>query len=542
MPTSPFLPLPAGLEIATVQTIDDLLTVHVVSTRMSSPCPLCFCPAQRRHSQYTRMVADLPCAGFRVQLMLHVRKFFCDRTDCPRKIFSERLPFFVEPWARMTMRLCQAIQAIGTASSAEVGARLAARLALQTSPTTILRRVMLLPLDSAGLVRVVGIDDWSFRRGRKFGTILVDLTSHKVIDLLPDRNTETAAAWMREHPEIEIVSRDRGEEYAAAARKGAPQAKSVADRFHITQNLGEALEPFLDRNKVCLRFAAEAKEAPQSQGQTAPPQPPTPGQIRPAPSKKAEQVRLAHRQARRERYEQAMALRAQGFKIADIASRLGVHRRTVERFLAAPSFPEKKRRRPERTQLEAYHPYLGEQWQAGVHNAAHLFRELTALGYTGSYASVYAYLTCLRTGSCLPATPVQPPVRQLSAKQVRFLFVRSPTDLEAEEQKDLETILSRSGELATVYRLVQRFQQMMHHRRAQLLDDWMQQVLDCPCPELHRFVTGLRQDYEAVKAALTYEWNNGVVEGHVNRLKLLKRLGYGRADLPLLRQRVLHAL
>jgi transposase len=164
-----------------------------------------------------------------------------------------------------------------------------------------------------------------------------------------------------------------------------------------------------------------------------------------------------------------MTLREQGFKIADIASRLGVHRRTIERLLAAASFPEKKRRRPERTKLEAYHPYLWEQWQAGVHNAAHLFRELTARGYMGSYASVYAYLSCLRTGNCLPATAVQPAVRQLSAKQVRFLFVRAPTDLKPEEQKDLETILSRSGELATVYRFVQRFQQMMHHRRAQLL-------------------------------------------------------------------------
>src|SRR6266852_4282674 len=514
MPTSPFLPLQPGLEIVSVQTVDDLLIVHVVSTKMTSHCPLCFCAAPRRHSQYTRVVADLPCAGFRVQLILHVRKFFCDRADCPRKIFSERLPFLVEPWARMTTRLCQAIQAIGRATSGEVGARLAAQLALQTSPTTILRRVMVLPIDSPGLVAVLGIDDWSFRRGRKFGTILVDLTSHKVIDLLPDRTTETAAAWMLSHPEIEIVSRDRGEEYAAAARKGAPKAKSVADRFHITKNLGEALEPFLDRNKVSLRFADEAESAAQGQGQASPPQPPAPGEIRPAPSKKEEEGRLAHRQARRERYEQAIALREQGFKIADIASRIGVHRRTVERFLAAPSFPEKKRRRAERTKLEAYHPYLWEHWQAGVHNAAHLFRELTALGYTGSYASVYAYLSCLR----------------------------SPSDLEPEEQKDLETILSRSGELATVYHLVQRFQEMIHHRRAQLLDDWMQQALDCPCPELHRFVTGLCQDYDAVKAALTYDWNNGVVEGHVNRLKLIKRMGYGRADLPLLRQRVLHAL
>ena len=175
--SSPFLPLPAGLEIATTTMRDDLLVVQVVSTKMRSCCPLCFCPAERRHSHYTRVVADLPCAGFRVQLILHMRRFFCDNTNCIRKIFTERLPAFVLPWARLTVRLCEALQSLGLATCGELGTRLAERLALQTSPTTILRRLMVLPTAAKEQGSELGREDFSFRRGRKFGTILVEYVS-----------------------------------------------------------------------------------------------------------------------------------------------------------------------------------------------------------------------------------------------------------------------------------------------------------------------------------------------------------------------------
>ena len=231
--SSPFLPLPAGLEIATAILHEDLLVVEVVSTKARSCCPLCFCPAERRHSQYTRVVADLPCAGFRLQLILHVRRFFCDTASCIRRIFTERLPAFALPWARLTVRLCEALQSVGLATCGELGTRLAERLAMQTSPTMILRRLMVLPTAARKQVSELGIDDFSFRRGRKFGTILVDLQSHTVIDLLPDRKAETAKAWMKAHPEITLMSRDRGGDYISAAAGGAPSAIQCADRFHL---------------------------------------------------------------------------------------------------------------------------------------------------------------------------------------------------------------------------------------------------------------------------------------------------------------------
>jgi transposase len=217
-----------------------------------------------------------------------------------------------------------------------------------------------------------------------------------------------------------------------------------------------------------------------------------------------------------------------------------VSRSTIERFLAAASFPEKKRRRKEKTKLDPYRPYLFERWQAGCQNAAHLWQEITEQGYHGSSASVYTYIRCLRKGVSLKDAPLPAPVRQLSAKQVRFLFLRHPTDLKPEEQKDLDEILLRHTDLAALYQLVQQFRSLMHARRPQQLDDWVQQVVKTSFSELHHFVSGLRKDWDAVKAAFTVEWSNGMVEGQVNRLKLLKRQMYGRANFDLLRLRVLH--
>jgi transposase len=250
---SSYFGLPENMAIASVHPTSLLVSVSLACCDSIALCPLCQRPSERVHSKYQRTVADVPCGGRRMVLLLTVRKFICHTCGCWRSIFTERLPDLVQSYARMTNRLREWIEIIGRAAGGEMGARLAEYLGICTSPTTILRRVMALPTPPAGAVSVLGIDDWSFRRGRKFGTILVDLDRHQVIDLLPDRCAETAAAWMQMHPEIDVVSRDRGEEYAAAARLGAPQARQVADRFHLAQNLTDIVEVILARCRVEIR-------------------------------------------------------------------------------------------------------------------------------------------------------------------------------------------------------------------------------------------------------------------------------------------------
>lgn len=531
MSSSPFLPLPPGLEIATIEAVDDLVRVQVISIRNSSRCPLCYQPATRIHSRYTRVVADVPCGGFQVQLVLHVRKFFCDTPACPRKIFTERLPVFVQPWARMTTRFSQMLQALGLATCGELGTRLSGRLGLHTSPTTLLRRVMTLPTAPPGPVSSLGIDDFSFRRGRQFGTILVDLDRHQVIDLLADRKTETAAAWMHTHDEIEIVSRDRGEDYAAAARKGAPQAIQIADRFHLTKNLVEAIEPLVAR---CY------KEIRKAQVPLPPVTLPQAKEWRQAIDASAEGKRLARLAHNQERYAQVIELQLRGVKQEEIAKRLRISKRTLQRWIEQGACPGSTRRRKRRSIFDPYAPHVLARWQQGCRDVSLLWQEIRDQGFSGQIQTVYRFIRTLRQGPVeLPAPSV---LDRLSLQEARWLIVRPGDALKADERADLQELCQASQELARLYTLVQSFGQIVRKREGQRLQDWIKQVTDSGLPEVQRFAKGLERDKAAVLAGLTLVYSNGQVEGQINKLKLIKRTMYGRAGVPLLRQRVLHAL
>src|ERR1700680_4421858 len=253
MEGTPLLALPEGMLIDEIQITEQGLIITVIATHPTSCCPLCSQRSSSIQSHYRRVLRDAPCAGRQVQLFLTVRKFYCRNALCSRKVFTERLPAFVDPWARMTIRHCQQITSIGLATCGKGGVRLAARLGTQTTRQTILRRVMDLPDTPAGSILFLGIDDFSFRRGLRFGTILVNLESRRVVDLLPDREAATSAAWMRHQLDLMAVSRDRGGAYASAAAQGAPQAMQCADRFHLMKNLGEAVEDLLARHLSASR-------------------------------------------------------------------------------------------------------------------------------------------------------------------------------------------------------------------------------------------------------------------------------------------------
>jgi transposase len=300
-------------------------------------------------------VRDVACGGRQVQLSLTVRKFFCRNALCQRKIFTERIAQFVVPWARMTIRHCQALQSIGLSTCGKGGAKLAARLGMQASRHTILRRIMDLPDGSAGSVVYVGVDDFSFRRGYRFGTILVNLESHCVVDLLPDRRAETATQWIRQQPDVMVVSRDRGGEYASAASEGPPKAIQCADRFHILKNLTEAVQVLLARCQAEILTTSNAEEAPQEERDK-----PLISieEWRPPESAHVQKVRVARRAGRYARYQHVVEFAKQGMSTQEIAGRLGMSDRTVRDWLKRGAFPEAKRRRKRQSSFDAFAPYV----------------------------------------------------------------------------------------------------------------------------------------------------------------------------------------
>src|SRR5436190_16226034 len=584
MERTPLLPLPEGMFIEQIETNKTNLVVSVISTHSTSCCPLCTRPSSSVHSYYRRSVRDLPCGGRNIRLLLTVRKFFCRNGDCKRKIFTERLPNFVEPWAKMTNRLCEAVQAIGVSTSGSLGARLAARLGISSSWMTVLRRIMDLPTPASGSVVALGIDDFSFRRGRNFGTILVNLDKHQVIDLLADRSSKTAGDWMRSHPEIDYVSRDRSKEYAQRATEGAPQATEISDRFHLVKNLVEAIESEVSRCYKQLRQAQPPLPSPDlpqaDEWQQAPDgdvqrkhlarQADKQGQFEQfkalqlgglSPKEISQRlgisVRTVYRWQEREfcpasrpqrkqqtdkqeRFEQVNALRLRGLSQKEIAQRLGIGVRTVQRWQAREACVARGPRRKRRSIFDPYAPYVLFRWQQGERSIELLWQEIQNQGFKGSIRTVYRFVRSLRQESLpLPAPSVWD---RVSVQTAIWLIARPYEKLKANERADLEELCRASQELAALHTLVQSFGQMVRKREGHRLQDWMKQVETSSFREVQRFARGLERDKEEVLAGLTLIYSNGQVEGQINKLKLIKRQGYGRAGFPLLRQRVLHAL
>jgi transposase len=535
------------------------------------------------HSYYHRSVRDVPCGGQSVRLALTVRKFFCRTAGCRRKIFAERLPSFVEPWAQMSVRLSEQIQAIGLSTSGSQGTRLSARLGICTSWMTILRRIMELPPVAAGSVAALGIDDFSFRRGRKFGTILIDLDAHRVIDVLAERSSQSAANWMRQHPEIDYVSRDRGKDYTQGTSEGAPQAIQVSDRFHLMKNFVEAVEAEVSRCYKQLRQALlplSLPDAPQAdEWQQAPDGEGKRNCLARQPDKheQFEQVKdlLAHglsakeiaqqlampvrkvyrwqerescpaggtgrvpRADKQDRFEQIKALRRLGLSQKEIADRLAIGVRTVQRWQKREDAPASQPRRKRRSIFDPYASYVLSRWEQGSRDIGQLFREIQEQGFKGSIRVLYRFVKALRQQSVsLPAPSV---LDRVAVQKATWLIARPSEKLKADERTDLQELCQTSQELAALHHLAQAFGQIVRKQEGHRLGDWMKQVEECRFRDVKRFVAGLQRDQGEVLAGLTLVYSNGQVEGQVNKLKLIKRQGYGRAGFPLLRQRVLHA-
>ena len=352
-----------------------------------------------------------------------------------------------------------------------------------------------------------------------------------MIDLLPDRKAETAKAWIQTHPEIKVVSRDRAGDYATAARLGAPQAIEAADRFHLVKNLAEAVEKALARCRADLRKGSKVKEAAEAEVPEEPPLPLFTCDGRPY---------SAHQTERYDRYQQVVALRKQGMQVKEIAKRVGLGRRTIQRWLAQETYAETNYHHPHRSRFDTYEAYVKQRWDDGCHNIQQIWREVKAQGYPHSDRALRAHLDTLR-GSVKADFPEASSLDHFSAKETCWLFIRHVDDLKEKEQEELATIRQASETAETIYQLVQAFLQMVRKLQGEQLESWLRSVRACHVPELHSFANGLERDKAAVLVGLTLSHNNGQVEGQVTRIKLIKRMMYGRAGFPLLRQRVLHA-
>jgi len=487
------------------------------------------------------MLADLPWATCRVRLHVQVRKFFCGTPDCPRRIFTERLPAVAAPWARRTTRLARLLSALGLALGGATRSKLTAQLGMAVSPALLLRRVRSSRCPTSSAPRVVGVDDWAFHKGHRYGTILVDLERRRPIALLPDREPATLAAWLKAHPRIQIITRDRSAKYAEGAREGAPHAVQVADRWHLLKNLREAVQRFLTRQHACLERAAASVPQGQLLEHTT-----TAGSVAMLSSRSAHE-RQQNRAKHYARSCQVLALHHQGVSQKQSAQTLGMHTMTVRTFLRAGAFPERATSR-RRGQLDPYVAFLHQRWLAGCKNPTQLWHEIVTQGYCGTPRMVRRYIA--RLGQHVKAlTPEQRAqfmraetiFKTPTVRRATFWLLKAAEALTPEQQAFITQLCTLSTEIKEVQTLAHAFVQMLQERHASRLRTWLDNAEQSTVSEIRSFATGMRQDEAAVTAALEYAWSNGQVEGQINKLKLIKRQMYGRAQLDLLKARLLEA-
>jgi transposase len=525
------------------------VTLQVQSTQVRVHCPVCRFPTRRIHSRYRRTVADLPWAHYRVVLQLSVRKFFCANGRCTRRIFTERLPGVVAPWARRTERLLAWLAQIAVALGGAAGVQLSRGLGMPVSRRTLLRVLRRLPFPSFASPTILGVDDFAMRKRRAYGTVLIDLERHQPVALLPDRTAETLAHWLQEHPGVEVIARDRSSAYADGAHQGAPAAIQVADRFHLLQNLREALDQVFTMHGKALDAVNDlVRQQPMAlpDGTVAVPVPP-PDTPRPV------QQRAAQRQARRQTiYEQVWTFHRQGWTSRAIAQQVGISLRTVQRDLQTATFPGRKRRSDcGQSLLDPYKVTLLERWNAGCHTAMRLFRELRQRGYGGSYGLVAAYVRRVRQAQGLAPgqrrarqpLPVvaESPYQSLTPRRATWLVLRREEQRTNHETQQLAQLRAQHAEVDEAITLAQDFATLVRQRQPTQLDPWLKRATTSTLEALRRFAKGLYEDYDAVKAGVTLPWSTGPVEGHINRLKMLKRQMFGRARLDLLSRRFVRA-
>jgi len=423
---------------------------------------------------------------------------------------------------------------------------------------TLLRIIRGLPDPAAPTPKLLGVDEFAIRRGQTYATILLDMATHRPIDVLDGRRADTFADWLRQHPGVRVICRDRSGAYAEGARQGAPEAIQVADRFHLWANLGEAVEKTVFAHRGCLAEPEiepdETASTVDAQHDAAPVEDADPAATSVAPPHHDGLLDVSGRPRRLvarsiERFEAVQALRAQGMSLRAITVALDLDRKTVRRFADMPSLDELLFKATHRvSKLDRYKPYLDHRAGEGCTNAVVLFAELKAMGYTGSDQTVRRYVAPLRpkhkqqtANSGKTAAPTVRPAPPKPRRVARWIMTR-PDRLKPGETVALKQILARCPQLEATAGHVTGFAAMMSERSgAQQLDGWMHAILADDLPALHSLVNGMRRDHTAILNGLSLPYSSGAVEGAVTRAKAIKRAYYGRANLDLLRKRVLPA-
>lgn len=542
------LPDQSSLEPCRVRKDNDRWTVTAMASPAEAKCPDCGVPATARHSRYLRHLKDLPVQGRAVKLMIRVSRWRCRNPECERQIFCQRLNEVAHKHARETKRFGEVLQLLGHTLGGRPGERLSARLGLLVSNDGLLRRVKRWAMSRAPLqpITALGVDDWAWRKGYgRYGAILVDWRRRKVADRLPECTGVAVEPWLRQHPGVKVISRDRQGWLAEGGRRGAPAAQQVADRCHLIQNLQPAVQTELACQRAHLTIpAGEFTRTTETERSPVSTVAMRPRRVRPNPSQ--EEVRRQRQQQKAELFQMVKSLRAQGLKGIDIMRQAGISRGLAGKWLRLEECPPRAKRTSQPGMTEDFREELWRRWEQGQQEGKQLFAVIRERGYVGSYASLMRFLAPWRAArgatskASSPKEVIHPgALRHISPRAAVVLLSKPKPQLNGKQTEMVQILKRRCPGFATMRHLVLSFRSILCRGKVSSLRRWVEKAQGSGFKAIGGFVRQLTKDWAAVENAVKHVWSNGPVEGHINRLKTLKRQMYGKAKFDLLRARTL---
>ncbi len=538
---------PEVIEIDKFISSADSITIVGHSVQKKVFCPSCNISSNSLKCRYIRRIADLPWHNVAIRLELKVRKFRCRNSLCTRKVFCERLPRVASHYARRTTRFNEILNVLAFALGGRGTARVAdklifSRVGKDASLELMRRSSQETPLLRVSPVKVLGVDDFAFRKGINYGTILVDLEKRRPIDLLPDREAKTLAQWLENNPQVEIVTRDRSLVYAEGIRNGAPNAVQVADRWHLLKNLRESGRRFLMREHKLLQEAVGhlAKTEAGTDGLWS---------WRRRISLSSHSKNINKEEERRSLYHRVRELHKKGLSERAIARVVNLHRATIRRFIHAEEYPYKANRALRPSMLDPYVDYLEKRLREGCWNGEQLWREIKERGYPGGTKMVRRYVFARRKETNQSVQPdetakaeqeIKVPLPVPSVEQVSWWIILESDKLKPDEKEFIESLTEVSDQVRELSSFSHEFVKIIKEKDENLFADWLRQAQNSQVKEIKNFALGIGKDEESVRQAVISEWSNGQTEGQVNRLKTIKRQMYGRTNFDLLRARVLY--
>lgn len=508
-----------------------------------SQCPACGNFSTSVHDTYTRKLADLSAFQNSTTILLRTRKFKCKDPTCARKVFSEQTPHILR-YSRRTARASSILDTLSIELTGKLGSLLSKQLLLPVSTSTVTRIALKQKLPEIIQPTVLGVDDWAFRKGVNYGTILIDMETSRPIDLLASRESIDLKEWLNKYPNVKIVTRDRASSYSSAIKEVCPDAIQVADRFHLLMNLSDALDKYFksvwpEIKSLIKNKTDEVTKIPASN--ILPDEKEDSGSNTAIP-----EIEPTHTGQRIDTFTKVKELQTKGISTRRISKVLGISRNTVRSYFSQESLSP--RIRSKSTNIASFTKLILTRLKSGSCNIKSIIDEIIVLGFTGGRTQAYYNINIIRreykndipdfTGINQNAIPFIKPLSSRKLAKYIDVCIKDITDMD--ERVYMETLLDNTLEFRIVRKLVQIFKTMLK-RGSGNIQRWINFIKRSKrkLAGLKTFANGLMQDIKAVENGIKLPWSNGAVEGHVNRIKSIKRQMYGRAGFELLRRKVI---